>query len=214
MNKKDNKIEIKENYLVTNALNTIKYVLGNDLSSRLNTALQDYIDDITRLSIDYSDIKDDLIRSQLENFNQMMIMAKARNDFAEFCRCAGLKIESVLEHFIENHKPKTEDKSYENYQSRYYGKYKKYDYWYDYFNVNEHQSKFYYIYNLLKIRDAASHKNLYTDTMSENIREIHCRNSDYSIEQMIKFYKSKNFTLVKDRTEWFVKKTLLHLESL
>ena len=214
MNKQNNKIEIKENYLVTNALNTIKYVLGNDLSSRLNTALQDYIDDITRLSIDYSDIEDDLIRSQLEKFNQMMIMAKARNDFAEFCRCAGLEIESVLEFFIENHQPKTEDESYENYYTGYDSKYKRYYYWYKYFNVDEENFKFYHVYNLLKIRDAASHKSLCTDTMPDNIREMNYKNNNYSIEQIIKFYKSKNFTLVKDRTEWFVKKTLLHLESL
>lgn len=215
MTDRSNPTELQDTHLVTSLLDTIKYVLGSELYDQLNEALRNYIDDITKISIDYSDVKDDLVRSKLENFNQMMIVASARNDFAEFCRCAGLKIESVLEYFIENYETTEEETSYHDYQSSYYGKYKKYDYWYNsYFNISEPRHKFYYIYNLLKIRDASSHQNLYTSDMIDNIRKVHHKNSDYSIQQIIRFYKEQNFNLVKDRSEWFVKTTLLYFKLL
>jgi len=217
MNDQSNNTELHKNYLVTNVLDTIKYVLGNDIYYSLNEALQNYINEVTNLSINYSHVNNDLIRNQLEELNTMMIGAKARNDFTEFCRCAGLKIESVLEYFNQE---KENDNNYQEFKlnhqeelkkSGIHGKFRQYYYWYYYLDVkNTHKNYNYWdVVNLFKIRNAASHKDLYTKSIVDQLQKNN-RNSD----PIIRFYNERNFEKVKFTTKLVVNTTLTNLKII
>ena len=199
--------------VMENLLDTVKYILGNELHNSINNALAKYLDELSKLSIDYSHIQDNEVRACLENLNQIMIEAKARNDFAEFCRCAGLKIESVLEYFYEQKKDDYK-RFIENKSKKFttdYSKYSKYEHWYNFFEKNKNNNKMNYwnIVNLLKIRDSASHRKIGAKNITENIKK---NNNNH--QHIINFYNNGNFNLVKDYTERFIKTTLMYLETI
>lgn len=198
--------------VMENLLDTVKYILGNELHNSINNALAKYLDELAKLSIDYSHIQDNEVRACFENLDQIMIEAKARNDFAEFCRCASLKIESVLEYFY-NQKKDDYKKFIENKRKKYttdYSKYSKYEHWYDFFEKNKNSKMNYWnIVNLLKIRDSASHRKFGAKNITENIKK-----NNNNPQPIINFYNKRDFYLVKDNTERFVKTTLIYLETI
>jgi hypothetical protein len=194
----------------------LQSVLGDDILLTVDRAVQDYIKKVEICKIDYSDVKDNDIKEQLENDNQMMVIARARNNFVEYCKCAALSIESVLEYFHEQEK-----RDFNNFVSRSdnekfakMGKYGQLAHWWYFMNEGDYNLCYWNIENLLRIRDAASHQRLGVTNFSEMIKKFNSRRPAWVCEKIIYFYNQKDFNTVKTKTEWMVKKTLTHFQLL
>jgi L-rhamnose mutarotase len=195
----------------------LQSVLGDEILLTVDHAIQDYIQKVEFCKIDYSDVKDNYVRNQLEHDNQMMLVARARNSFVEYCKCAAFSIESILDYFHEKEKD-----DFDIFVSRpnnekfvRMGKYGQLAHWWDFMNEGDYNQKYWQIVNLLKIRDATSHKRLGVTSVVEMITIFNNKPHLQSmVPRIIDFYDKKDFGIVKTRTEWIVKKTLTHFQLL
>ena len=197
-------------------------VTVSDLSKSLTQNSQSYSDQVKQCYIDYSDIKDDAFRKQLEKDSQMMLKAKINNDFEQYCQCACLQIEAALEYFTKI-KPEIykkfldEDNYYKDKDIRFFNKKAAYDFWYEETYKKKrkiHDSNYNNISYIMNIRDAASHRTLGHVSFEEKLEKVipkkNPKKEKTYFDYVIDFYKEHDFALVKKRTENLVRNILIN----
>lgn len=196
----------------------------SDLNKKLTQNSQSYLDQIKRCYIDYSDIKQEKFKKQLELDSQMMLKAKINNNFEEYCRSACLQIEAALEYFTkiksEGYKKFIdEDYYYKNKDIRFFDKKAAYDFWYEETYKKKraiHDSNYNNILYIMNIRDAASHRTLGHVSFEEKLGKVIPKKKDPEdkkkspLDFAIDFYKEHDFALVKRRTKNLVRNILIN----
>ncbi|QUS61118.1 hypothetical protein [Synechocystis sp. PCC 7338] len=190
----------------------LQSVLGDDILLAVNHAVNSYVETVNKCQINYADVQDDDIKNQLEDDNKMMLIARSRNDFVEYCKCATLSIESVLRYFKDINKNNYEV-FFDNNNFPYKSKYIELKFWFDFMNENRMSQEYWDLECILRLRDATSHRKLGLADVEQMIREFNNRNAVIR-DKTILFYKNRNFEKVKNRTEWLIKKTLVNLQIL
>lgn len=183
---------------IANNFNSIlQQVLGDDVYLILDQAIQQYKTQITQCSIDYSGVKEIAIKEQLEQDNQMMLVAKARSNFVEYCKSATLSIEAVLDYFngqkINEYRQFLTEPNNENFGKM--GKYGKFAHWWNFMNLGYRSSLYWEIVTILKLRDATSHRILGLNDVTEMITRFN--NNPRLRDEIINFYERQDFSTCK-----------------
>ena len=203
--------------------NSVTDIALSDLNQKLTENSQSYLDKIKQCYIDYSDIKQEDFKKQLELDSQMMLKAKINNNFEEYCRSACLQIEAALEHFCLYLCDQNESLKYpiflnkdhfwstQNIDPNRFNKMTAYDFWYEETYKKERDIRdpeYNNILYIMNIRDAASHRTLGHISFEDKLGKI-ISNSD-TLRYTKQFYEKQNFNLVKKRTENLVRNILIN----
>lgn len=205
--------------------NAVTDITLSELNQGLTEKSQFYLNQVKRCYIDYSDIKQEEFKKQLELDSEMMLKAKINNNFEEYCRSACLQIEATLEHFClylcdQDKRLKypiflNKDNFWKNkdVDPNKFNKMIAYDFWFsDTYNIRDrskymNKNDYTDIICIMKIRDAASHRTLGNISFQEKINKV--INNNNKLEKTKDFYEKRDFELVKKRTEYLVKNILL-----
>lgn len=206
----------QEQQLIQEFIEILQLSLGEEVYTSMYNSINNYLGLIRAYHINYSEVKNNEIKKQLENDNKLMVSARIKNDFGEYCRCASLQIEPILNHFNNiyerefkdfNNSRKPKDPDYSR-----MGKYGKLAHWWS-FMKRTNRKDYWALYNTLKIREATSHRvELGIIDIQTNLQLMNQNSS--SCQRILYFYNQCDFILVKNLTEDLVKGSLLHFKLI